>query len=313
MSLDATLWAWKVRGLSAKEKLILLSIADRASEDHTCWPSIRRLCDDCGMSRSSVIRAIASLCERGLLAKKDRFDNGKQVSSIYHLVGVKDRHLDQSGPQLQGCHPDTGRGVTLIRGECHPDTGGVSPRHTEPTIEPLIEPRKRKPSVSQKGSRLSADWIPSQKNIDDALTKGLSDNEVRHEAEQFRDFWISKPGAGGCKLDWDATWRNWCGNAIKRRPASRSSNARHPMAIAIDKLKGRVGNPDGREDPFSQNPFSAPGQTLELEAARRGHPDLPQLSRPQASNMDGREAGERLPRPRLRQSGSVHNGSGDDV
>lgn len=25
----------------------------------------------------------------------------------------------------------------------------------------------------------------------------------------FRDYWIARPGAGGCKLDWFATWRNW--------------------------------------------------------------------------------------------------------
>jgi hypothetical protein len=28
--------------------------------------------------------------------------------------------------------------------------------------------------------------------------------------EKFRDYWRSAPGAKGRKLDWDATWRNWC-------------------------------------------------------------------------------------------------------
>lgn len=32
----------------------------------------------------------------------------------------------------------------------------------------------------------------------------------------FRDHWIAKPGADALKLDWSATWRNWC-----RRTASR--------------------------------------------------------------------------------------------
>ncbi|WP_073010464.1 helix-turn-helix domain-containing protein [Roseibium suaedae] len=283
MSLDATLWAWKVRGLPAKQKLILLSIADRASEDHTCWPSIRRLCDDCGMSRSTVIRAIAALCERGLLSKADRFDNGKQISSIYHLVGVKDRHSEDASASKEGCHPDTGEGVTVTPGGCHPDTRGVSPRHTEPLIEPLNEPKKRKPAVSQKGTRLSPDWVPSSKNIDDAQAKGMTPDEVRHEAEQFRDYWISKPGAGGCKLDWDATWRNWCGNAVKRRQASGfrasgGSSSRHPMAVAIDQLKDRVGDAGGRADPFQQNPFSGSGETLQLEATGRRHSRLPERS-----------------------------------
>jgi hypothetical protein len=39
--------------------------------------------------------------------------------------------------------------------------------------------------------------------------------------EKFRDYWRAKPGAGGRKLDWDATWRNWCRNAEDRAPQRR--------------------------------------------------------------------------------------------
>lgn len=50
MSLDATNWAWRV-GLTEKKggsriplkRLILLSLADRAGEDHCCYPSMQRL------------------------------------------------------------------------------------------------------------------------------------------------------------------------------------------------------------------------------------------------------------------------------
>lgn len=34
---------------------------------------------------------------------------------------------------------------------------------------------------------------------------------------QFADYWKAKPGRDGCKLDWLATWRNWCRN--QRAPA----------------------------------------------------------------------------------------------
>lgn len=30
--------------------------------------------------------------------------------------------------------------------------------------------------------------------------------------ERFRDYWTAVPGAKGRKLDWEATWRNWCRN-----------------------------------------------------------------------------------------------------
>lgn len=31
-------------------------------------------------------------------------------------------------------------------------------------------------------------------------------------AEDFRDYWVAKPGKDGAKLDWLATWRRWCRN-----------------------------------------------------------------------------------------------------
>ena len=33
------------------------------------------------------------------------------------------------------------------------------------------------------------------------------------ESRKFADYWAAKAGAGGVKLDWQATWRNWVRNA----------------------------------------------------------------------------------------------------
>lgn len=53
MSLDATKWAWEVQfsdrkggSLKPLKRLVLLSLADRAGEEHTCYPSVKRLEDD---------------------------------------------------------------------------------------------------------------------------------------------------------------------------------------------------------------------------------------------------------------------------
>jgi hypothetical protein len=40
----------------------------------------------------------------------------------------------------------------------------------------------------------------------------------RTELLNFRDYWTAKPGKDGLKLDWQATWRNWCRKA-HRKPA----------------------------------------------------------------------------------------------
>jgi uncharacterized protein YdaU (DUF1376 family) len=76
-----------------------------------------------------------------------------------------------------------------------------------PNQEPITinqEPKVK----TQRGSRLPTDWTLPDEWADWA-EKERPDLLVYKTAESFKDFWISKPGAGGVKLDWQATWRNW--------------------------------------------------------------------------------------------------------
>ncbi len=99
MSLDATIWAWKVRqkqkrggSLKPLKKLVLLSLADRASEDHCAYPSMARLVEDTEMDRKKLARKlIHELIEDGLIIDTgERKGRTKQVK-VYQLLGVKGR------------------------------------------------------------------------------------------------------------------------------------------------------------------------------------------------------------------------------
>ncbi|MFH4181111.1 helix-turn-helix domain-containing protein, partial [Acinetobacter baumannii] len=46
MSIDATRWSWTASVKTSAQRLVLLSLADRAGEEHTAWPSIDRLAAD---------------------------------------------------------------------------------------------------------------------------------------------------------------------------------------------------------------------------------------------------------------------------
>jgi hypothetical protein len=61
----------------------------------------------------------------------------------------------------------------------------------------------------KRGERLPGDWSPSDADRAFAKSLGWSDSQIDSESANFRDYWIAKPGAGGCKLDWPATWRKW--------------------------------------------------------------------------------------------------------
>lgn len=94
MSIDATIWAWRQK-LSPTQKLILLSMADRAGEDYTCWPSNTRLCIDTGLNRKTVYAVIAQLVGMGLIVRS----KNDGITNVYKLVGVSGREL------LSSCRP----------------------------------------------------------------------------------------------------------------------------------------------------------------------------------------------------------------
>lgn len=98
MSLDATVWAWRVelpqiKGGSKKpmKRLVLLSLADRAGEDHCCYPSVSRLSKDTGMDRKTIFKVIAELIEDGLIEDSGKREGSTKQVIVYRLIGVKGR------------------------------------------------------------------------------------------------------------------------------------------------------------------------------------------------------------------------------
>lgn len=76
----------------------------------------------------------------------------------------------------------------------------------------LLESKpNKKGTVNKNASRLSADWYPSPKEADFCV-RTRPDLNLSATIDIFRDYWVSVPGAKGCKLDWSATWRNWVRN-----------------------------------------------------------------------------------------------------
>jgi hypothetical protein len=91
-----------------------------------------------------------------------------------------------------------------------------SPKDPAPT-----NPAQPTPIESARGSRLAADWAPSEADLAFAATE-RPDLNAATEAAAFRDFWHAKPGADGRKVDWSATWRNWI-RKCHARPGARGS------------------------------------------------------------------------------------------
>ncbi|KAB2761724.1 hypothetical protein F9L00_12725 [Brucella anthropi] len=59
----------------------------------------------------------------------------------------------------------------------------------------------------------------------------MSEQDGQREADKFRDYWRGQPGQRGVKLDWEATWRNWCRSAAERKQPRRVDPPPKPRNI----------------------------------------------------------------------------------
>jgi uncharacterized protein YdaU (DUF1376 family) len=114
----------------------------------------------------------------------------------------------------------------------------VNPNESIPEPEPeLLKKEDTKVSSKEKrGTRISDDWQPSQDDYNQALQLGLTTEQVDNEANKFRDYWIAKAGSGAVKLNWSATWRNWCRSAKDRSRAPSYSNTNRDQAKSGSRL-----------------------------------------------------------------------------
>ena len=99
MSLDATLWAWKAPVNTSTQRLVLLSLADRAGEDHTCFPSYERLVKDTLLNRKTVVKVIGELIQMGLIQDTGERKGATKQVKVYKLLHVIGR--EENTPKLK--------------------------------------------------------------------------------------------------------------------------------------------------------------------------------------------------------------------
>ena len=62
-------------------------LRDRAGKKGYCWPSIRTIAEDIGMSKSTVKRGIADLAKQGFIRVENRYrENGGKTSNLYRII-----------------------------------------------------------------------------------------------------------------------------------------------------------------------------------------------------------------------------------
>lgn len=142
MSMDLMVQAMKIRVGNPLRKLVLLKLADNASDLGECWPSYQHIADQCEISKRSVMNHIEALCESGLITKELRTGPKGNSSNVYQL------NLRSAGDSLGGGANRSLHGAGDSPGSAGDSLGGgagAAPRisHSfEPVNEPVSEPIK---------------------------------------------------------------------------------------------------------------------------------------------------------------------------
>ncbi|HCO3910463.1 TPA: helix-turn-helix domain-containing protein [Escherichia coli] len=136
MSMELMVKAMKIRVGNPLRKLVLIKLADNASDQGECWPSYQHIADQCEISKRSVMNHIAALCESGLVKKVSRKGEKGNSSNIYLLRfdGVKDSPGGSANNSLPSAANSPG-GAGVAPG----GSAGDSPR-TSHSFEPVKEP-----------------------------------------------------------------------------------------------------------------------------------------------------------------------------
>lgn len=172
MSIDATNWAWNVSVKSSAQRLILLSLADRAGEDHRCYPSNKRLAEDTVLNLKTVQKVVNELIELGLIFDTgERKGHTKQVR-VLQLIGVNSR--ENNKPNLGVVKQPQKRNDTEIGNDTN---NGVANSHQ---TNPILEDNEPKNGIGNEPKNglgnlpmnLSVnlvcehDWIPDSKILE---------------------------------------------------------------------------------------------------------------------------------------------------
>jgi len=224
-------------GLASDEAFMSMSMPCKAA-----WPLLWTECDDNGVFEWKPIVLKARIFPADnvdfstILAELEALECVKRVmveGKPYGVVRNFGKYQRPKNPSYRYALPDEHR---LYAGF----SDSPPPALPQPSPSPTEKPPQRKEGIgigreeerererasapatavspkSVRGTRLPADWRPTDDDMAFATSVGFSTSQAEAEFSKFRDYWIAKAGAGGVKSDWPATARNWMRRASETR------------------------------------------------------------------------------------------------
>lgn len=221
MSGKAMSWSRTVKVGSSSAKQVLRELCISQNElTGQCTLSINSLIEITELSETTVLKALATLKARGFIqVEKVKTQNGWGNSYSFPLLESTPKNEgtpnSRDTPKIKGTHSFEGEGTPNSRDTGTPKTRDLKKEEKKeksmyaPSVEVAHTSVSSKPTKKEpQGSRFTLEELPDEWFSECRRIQPKADP---HKVfEEFRDHWISQPGAKGRKSDWTATWRNWC-------------------------------------------------------------------------------------------------------
>ena len=240
--------------LTATQLRVLCAIGSFTGKDQSAYPKQATIAEVVGVARETVNRAVKSLEKAGYIeVHKQCRDDGGQRANLY-VVKLDPCDATITPPVTVGITPPVTPAVTPNRTIHKNDTNsdelvGAQSADTQPE-QPKPKTRKKR------RTRIKEGWSPTPVDYAYASKKGLSPQEINHEADQFCNHHTSKGTLSAC---WSASWRTWVGNRVKwnaeresKRQGRRYGQPVENKLSTIDEVFGTMEgdaarNPDRRD------------------------------------------------------------------
>lgn len=150
----------------------------------------------------------------------------------------------------------TGRNESVTPSEADAEATTETDRPLEGELIPARKTGKkpktldRAQAVALRGTRLPQPYELTAEMAQIAVAEGVN---AGREHQRFCNYWWAQPGAKGVKLDWLATWRNWCMKAADGGH-SRTVTTRRSADEIEAQARARGEDPDALDPPQSASP-----------------------------------------------------------
>jgi outer membrane biosynthesis protein TonB len=279
-------WLSGTQSLTLEERGVLITlVAMTATAGEAPAYDVERLARRLGCTRAKTIKLMNALCETGKITIED--------GRIYQPRALKETKKAQENSEKQTKIANArwsrldvktnenkpADDATALPRECQPEPEPEPETIGKPIVvhasvpPPIVEQPKRsaQPKSGARGSRIPANWTPTPKDYAFASSEGLNREEINREADRFRDYWTAASGRTACKLDWEATWRNWIRSDLRKRPGSSAGNAsRNGSRLeAFDRLADKLQERSNGPDAWQHNdPGAEGGDIIDIGPAR---------------------------------------------